>query len=116
MVISGTHIRRSKALYAERRAALLSAIKSEGGGLLTVPTASTGLHLVTELPEQCDDQTSRGRGAGTADWSHSAVGILCRCFRNKTTRLADGIWKYALGIDGGRHSDAMQSDRINLQD
>ena len=52
----GTHIRRSKALYTERRAALLSAIKSEGGGLLTVPTASTGLHLVTELPEQCDDQ------------------------------------------------------------
>ena len=48
----GTHIRRSKVLYAERRAALLSAIKSEGGGLLTMPTASTGLHLVTELPEQ----------------------------------------------------------------
>lgn len=53
----GAHIRRSKTLYTERRAALLSAINSEGGGWLTMPTASTGLHLVTELPEYCNDQT-----------------------------------------------------------
>jgi len=53
----GTHIRRSKMLYTERRAALLSAINSEGGGWLTVPTASTGLHLVAELPDCCNDQT-----------------------------------------------------------
>jgi GntR family transcriptional regulator/MocR family aminotransferase len=52
----GTHIRRVRVLYAERRAALLSAIESEGGGLLTMPTASTGLHMVTELPDCCNDQ------------------------------------------------------------
>ena len=52
----GAHIRRSKALYAERRAALLSAIEAEGGGWLTVPTAATGLHLVAALPDDCNDQ------------------------------------------------------------
>lgn len=53
----GTHIRRSKMLYTERRAALLSAINSEGSGWLAMPTASTGLHLVAELPDCCNDQT-----------------------------------------------------------
>lgn len=52
----GTHIRHAKALYTERRAALLSAISSEGNGLLSVSTAATGLHLLAELPEGCDDQ------------------------------------------------------------
>lgn len=52
----GAHIRRSKALYAERRAALLSAIEAEGGGWLTVPTAATGLHLAAALPDDCNDQ------------------------------------------------------------
>ena len=52
----GAHIRRSKVLYAERRAALLSAINSEGSDWLTMPTASTGLHMVTELPDCCSDQ------------------------------------------------------------
>ena len=52
----GAHIRRSKVLYTERRAALLSAIDSEGSGTLSMQTASTGLHLVTELPSHCNDQ------------------------------------------------------------
>ena len=52
----GAHIRRSKALYAERRAALLSAIEAEGGGWLSVPTAATVLHLVAALPDDCNDQ------------------------------------------------------------
>jgi GntR family transcriptional regulator/MocR family aminotransferase len=52
----GTHIRRVRTLYAERRAALLTAIESEGGGLLSVSTAAAGLHLVSELHDCCDDQ------------------------------------------------------------
>jgi len=35
---------------------LLSAINSEGSDWLTMPTASTGLHMVTELPDCCSDQ------------------------------------------------------------
>lgn len=52
----GAHIRRSRALYTERRAALLSAIDAEGGGWMTLPTAATGLHLVAALPDDCNDQ------------------------------------------------------------
>ena len=53
----GAHIRRSRALYAERRAALLSALQAEGGEWLSAPTASSGLHLVAGLPEGCSDQS-----------------------------------------------------------
>ena len=35
---------------------MLSAIDSEGSGTLSMQTASTGLHLVTELPSHCNDQ------------------------------------------------------------
>ncbi|WP_095143293.1 PLP-dependent aminotransferase family protein [Pseudomonas sp. Irchel s3b6] len=52
----GPHIRRAKSLYTERRAALLSAIASEADGLLSVSTAATGLHLLANLPQGCDDQ------------------------------------------------------------
>ncbi len=53
----GTHIRRVRTLYAERRAALLAAIESEGGGLLSVSTAAAGLHLLAELPDHLDDRS-----------------------------------------------------------
>ena len=53
----GAHIRRVRTLYTERRAALLAAIKSEGDGLLSVSTATAGLHLLAELPNHCDDQS-----------------------------------------------------------
>ncbi|MGO4810598.1 PLP-dependent aminotransferase family protein [Cupriavidus sp. 2MCAB6] len=52
----GTHIRRTKSLYAQRRSALLSAISAAGSGDLSVLTATTGLHLLAELPDDCDDQ------------------------------------------------------------
>lgn len=52
----GAHIRRTRALYAERRAALLAAIREAGAGLLSVSTAATGLHLLAHLPETVDDQ------------------------------------------------------------
>lgn len=53
----GTHIRRTQALYAERRAALLAAIDQQGSGSLSVSTASTGLHLLADLPGPYRDQT-----------------------------------------------------------
>lgn len=73
----GTHIRRTKLLYTERRAALLSAIRSEGSGLLSVSTAATGLHLLAELPSYCDDRTlvaaARARQIGVAPLSRYFV-------------------------------------------
>jgi GntR family transcriptional regulator/MocR family aminotransferase len=97
----GAHIRRSKALYAERRAALLSAIEAEGGGWLTVPTAATGLHLVTELPDCCNDQAlaaaARTRQIGVMPLS----GYFVDAAQNGTTGAADGIREYPLGIDEG---------------
>lgn len=78
----GTHIRRTRPLYAERRAALLSAIESEGGGLLSVSSASTGLHLLAELPDGCDDRSlaaaARRRQIGVSPLSRyfvDAVGV-----------------------------------------
>ena len=69
----GTHIRRTRLLYAERRAALLSAINAAGSGLLSVATAATGLHLLAGLPHACDDQTlvaaARQRQIGAAPLS-----------------------------------------------
>jgi GntR family transcriptional regulator/MocR family aminotransferase len=69
----GTHIRRTRLLYAERRAALLSAISAAGSGLLSVATAATGLHLLAGLPDACDDQTlvaaARQRQIGAAPLS-----------------------------------------------
>lgn len=52
----GAHIRRTRLLYAERREALLAAIDAQGGGLLTVATAATGLHLLADLPASYRDQ------------------------------------------------------------
>jgi GntR family transcriptional regulator/MocR family aminotransferase len=69
----GTHIRRTGLLYAERRAALLSAIQSEGGGLLSVSSSSTGLHLLAELSGGYDDQSlaaaARNRQIGVSPLS-----------------------------------------------
>lgn len=69
----GTHIRRTKSLYTQRRAALLSAIRSTGDGLLSISTAATGLHLLAELPDYCNDQTlmaaARARQIGVASLS-----------------------------------------------
>jgi GntR family transcriptional regulator/MocR family aminotransferase len=40
------HIRRMRVLYAERQEILIAAVTKELGGLLTVPSAEAGLHLV----------------------------------------------------------------------
>lgn len=45
------HVRRVRALYAERQATLLAAAEAELSGLLELAPAATGLHLVGWLPE-----------------------------------------------------------------
>ena len=45
------HIRRMRALYAHKQQALVDAAQRELGGLLHVPSADAGMHLVGWLPE-----------------------------------------------------------------
>jgi GntR family transcriptional regulator/MocR family aminotransferase len=49
------HIRRMRALYAARQAALVEALKREARDLLTVGEAAAGMHLLCLLPEGVDD-------------------------------------------------------------
>src|SRR4051794_27308303 len=49
------HIRRTRALYAERQAALLAAADRELAGLIELPPAEAGMHLVGWLPPGAND-------------------------------------------------------------
>ncbi len=57
------HVRRMRALYAERRAALIEATERELAGLLEVLPAEAGMHLVGLLPEGEDDREASRRAA-----------------------------------------------------
>jgi GntR family transcriptional regulator/MocR family aminotransferase len=52
------HIRRMRALYADRQETLRRAARRELGGLLDVPPCQTGLHLVGWLPDGRDDRSA----------------------------------------------------------
>ncbi len=52
------HIRRMRALYAERQQALLKAGISELRGLLEISPSEAGMHLIGWLPKGVDDQTA----------------------------------------------------------
>jgi GntR family transcriptional regulator / MocR family aminotransferase len=54
----GRHLRRMRALYAERRAALLGALDAELGDHLEVIGASAGLELCAWLPGGVDDRSA----------------------------------------------------------
>lgn len=77
------HIRRTRALYAARQAALVDAARRELTGLLEVRPADAGLHLVGWLPDDADDATLAERAA--------AHGV-------ETVPLS----RYALGASGPR--------------
>jgi GntR family transcriptional regulator / MocR family aminotransferase len=50
------HIRRMRALYGERRIALVESLRRELGSLMQVIGDETGLHLTVTLPEGLDDR------------------------------------------------------------
>ena len=83
----GRHIRRAKALYSERRDALLAALASEAQGLLSVSNASTGLHLLGHLADRYDDQAlthaARHRQIG--------AGALSRLYVGPHSRVQQGL-------------------------
>jgi GntR family transcriptional regulator/MocR family aminotransferase len=57
------HIRRMRALYAERQATLVEAATHELSGFLEVSSAEAGMHLVGWLPEGVDDVEASRRAA-----------------------------------------------------
>jgi GntR family transcriptional regulator/MocR family aminotransferase len=59
------HIRRTRALYAERQAALVEAAARELDGVLRVAPADSGMHLVGWLPPGADDRAA-SRAAAAA--------------------------------------------------
>ena len=52
------HVRRTRALYAERQAALVRAARRTLGGLLEVAPAEAGMHLMGWLPAGVDDRAA----------------------------------------------------------
>ena len=62
------HVRRVRAVYAERQAALLAAAEAELAGLLTLTPDPAGLHLVGRLAPGLDaeEAAAAGRGGGRA--------------------------------------------------
>ncbi len=58
------HIRRMRALYAERQGVLVETAKEELAGLLEVCPADAGMHLVGRLPQGSDDRRASHRAAG----------------------------------------------------
>jgi GntR family transcriptional regulator/MocR family aminotransferase len=59
------HLRRMRALYAERQQTLLKAAKAELQGLLQLQPSDTGMHVMGWLPEGLDDQDAfRAAAAG----------------------------------------------------
>lgn len=50
------HIRRMRALYGDRQAALVAAAQKDLAGLLDVPADEAGMHLIGWLPENVNDR------------------------------------------------------------
>jgi GntR family transcriptional regulator/MocR family aminotransferase len=55
------HIRRMRALYAERQGILVEAASGELAGLLDVRPADAGMHLIGRLPPGTDDHAASAR-------------------------------------------------------
>ena len=100
----GQHIRKLRAVYAERRGALLEALDSLGGGLFRVSGAATGVHVLGELPQDIDDavvaRRARARRVGVEPLT------AYRMSRDLPLRrpCSIGFCQYARGSDEGcRH-------------
>jgi GntR family transcriptional regulator/MocR family aminotransferase len=59
----GRHLRRMRALYAERQAILVDAVQQELAGLLSMTAAESGMHLVGWLGAGVDDKVAARQAA-----------------------------------------------------
>ena len=79
------HLRRMRALYAERQQALLSALQTEVGDRLEVAPEEAGMHLIAWLPNGSDD-SAVAQKAAEAGIKVNAVSIYAM-----KTRLRPGL-------------------------
>lgn len=63
------HLRRTRALYAERRSALVDALHHELGSFLSIVGAEAGLHLTAILGKQSGDKAIAERAARDGLWT-----------------------------------------------
>ena len=79
------HIRRMRALYAERQNALVETAKKDLAGLLDVSPDEAGMHLIGWLPENADDKIAAEKalqcGVETKPFSAYAVNSTLRTTR-----------------------------------
>jgi GntR family transcriptional regulator/MocR family aminotransferase len=72
------HVRRMRAVYAERQQDLIDALRAECDGLLDAAPAGSGMHLVGWLPQETDDadvsRRTAARGVDAIPLSAFAVG------------------------------------------
>ena len=78
------HVRRTRALYAERQAALVHAARRTLGGLLEVAPAEAGMHLMGWLPAGVDD-----RAAARAALARAVDVPPLSAYRARPTRPSD---------------------------
>jgi GntR family transcriptional regulator / MocR family aminotransferase len=106
------HVRRTRALYAERQAVLVDTAARLLAGALRVPPAEAGLHLVGWLPPGTDD-----RAASTAAAARSVEAAALSAFRMRPTgpgglllgyaglsprEIRDGVDRLATALDRRR--------------
>jgi GntR family transcriptional regulator/MocR family aminotransferase len=102
------HIRRMRALYAERGATLVDAIRRELGGVVSVAPARAGLHLIGWLPDGAADEPAALRaaahGVDTQPLSAHAIepygrpGLLLGYAATPTPDIVAGVHRLAAAL------------------
>jgi GntR family transcriptional regulator/MocR family aminotransferase len=95
----GRHIRKTRLLYAERRGALVEAIKNVFGDEMQILGAEAGVHLVVTLPEGLSDREISIRAAKQDLW----LWPLSACYLG--TKVRQG---FILGFGSTKASDMPQ--------
>ncbi len=85
------HLRKTRALYRERRSALVDAIRMQPEGLLEVRGDEAGMHLVATLSKPGDDRAASVRAARRRLWAMP----LSSCYVDRAT-----LSGFVLGFGG----------------
>jgi GntR family transcriptional regulator / MocR family aminotransferase len=94
----GRHLRRMRALYRERRDALVGALRAELGPDAPIRGESAGMHLVLELPRGTNDREVSARMAASGLWTMPLS--FCRTRRTGSPGLVLGY--------GGTDAEALR--------
>lgn len=104
------HLRKMRARYRERRAALVGAIEQELGDTLQVLGAEAGMHLAATLPKGPRDRDVAARAADRGLWAMP----LSSCYLGKASR--QGFVLGFGGVDPPGIVDAVRRLRGVLED